>query len=124
MKHLIGFMHRVAYATALSFLCIYTCSIPQAFGKHEALQKVVCYTLNYPTAVVGLVTRPYRGMDVFFDRGDEWCDFCSMQQVYGYHLRFAIPVYVLLFYVPTFIMWMIRRSRQRVEKAGATSLLH
>src|SRR4051794_973604 len=99
---LIGFMHRVVYATLFALLAWHACTWP--FSNSIVQRRVataVCYTLNFPTAIIGRVTSPYRGIDVFFDRGGEWCDFCSAQQVLWYHVRFAIPVYVVLFYIPT-----------------------
>lgn len=52
-------------------------------------------------------------MDPFFDRGGEWCDFCSAQQVLWNHVRFAVPVYVVLFYLPNLVMWFVRWFRNR-----------
>jgi hypothetical protein len=121
MRHLVGCVHRVAYASLFSSTAWYACSYPAAFGKHAALQKAVCYAVTFPTAVIGRITSPYRGMDVFFDRGGEWCDFCSAQQVLWYHFRFAVPVYVALFYIPNVIALIIRhmRLRARVDRASS-----
>jgi hypothetical protein len=109
----IGLVHRVAYATLFAGATWYACGYPNAFRSNPALQKAVCYGLDYPIAVIGRVTAPYRGIDVFFDRGGEWCDFCSAQQVLWYHVRFAVPVYVVLFYLPTLALWLVCRWRSR-----------
>src|SRR5216684_4352318 len=114
LQYLIGFLHRLAYATLFSGMTWYACGFPSAFGKYVALQKVVCYTLNYPVALVGHFTDPIRGMDMFFDNGggSTWCDFCTMQQLLWYHLRFSVPVYIVLFYLPTLALWIIHKRRR------------
>lgn len=117
MKLAIGFVHRVVYAALLSAMAWYACFFPEAFGERHALQKSVCYVLTYPTAVIGRVTDPYRGIDVFSDHGGEWCDFCSAQMVLWYHARFAVPTYVLLFYTPTLAIWLTRRRRLKIAHA-------
>jgi hypothetical protein len=114
-RYAVGFTHRLTYATLFSVVAWYACSYPEAFGKHFTLQKSICYVLTYPTALIGRFTDPYRGMDVFSGRGGEWCDFCSAQQVLWYHVRFAVPVYVLLFYGPTLIVWVIRKRGHRLN---------
>jgi hypothetical protein len=111
-RHLLGFIHRVAYAGLFALISWHACTWP--FGESSTQRTVVaavCYTFNAPTAVVGRITAPYRGMDALFDRGGEWCDFCSPQQVLWYHIRFAVPIYVVLFYIPTVAAWIIRRWR-------------
>jgi len=49
---------------------------------------------------------------VFSHRG-EWCDFCSAQQVLWSHVRFAVPVYVVLFYLPMLLSWLIGKLRAK-----------
>jgi hypothetical protein len=107
-RHLVGFGHRVVYATLISVVAWYACTYPEAFGSFM-LQKGVCFALTFPTAVVGRLTTPYRGIDVFFDQGGEWCDFCSAQRLLWLHVRFAVPFYVILLYVPNLVMLAIRR---------------
>ena len=121
--HLIGFVHRVVYATLFALFAWHACTWP--FGESGAQRKIataVCYAFNFPTAIVGRVTAPYRGMDPFFDRGGEWCDFCSPQQVLWYHVRFAVPVYVALFYVPTLALWIVRKRRARSRGRQVTGI--
>lgn len=111
---LTGFVHRVVYAMLFALLAWHACTWP--FGNSIAQRRVataVCYTLNLPTAIIGRVTSPYRGIDVFFDRGGEWCDFCSAQQILWNHVRFAVPVYVVLFYLPNLVMCFVRWFRSR-----------
>jgi hypothetical protein len=116
---LVGFVHRVAYATLFALLTWHACTSP--FGESVIQRRIVtaiCYTLDYPTALVGRITAPYRGMDVIFDQGGEWCDFCSAQQRLWNHVRFAVPVYLVLFYVPNIVLWILRRFRK--GRAAAT----
>lgn len=129
MKYVIGLVHRITYATLLSAVAWYACVTPSDSPKQRASFTWVCYVLSYPTAVVGRVTSPYRGIDVFFDHGGEWCDFCSSKEVLWRHLRFAVPVYVALFYVPSFVLWLARRLRKgrpndSGEQSSAESLRH
>lgn len=112
----IGAVHRIVYATFFALLTWHSCTWP--FGDsdtHRRVVKSVCYTLNFPTALIGRLTAPYRGIDPLFDRGGEWCDFCSPQQVLWYHIRFAVPVFVTLFYLPAFVRWILQRRRSRVN---------
>lgn len=114
---LVGFIHRVVYATLFALLAWHACT--WAFGESVSQRRIataVCYAFNFPTAIVGRITAPYRGMDPFFDRGGEWCDFCSAQQVLWYHVRFAVPFYVVLFYLPTVMFWIFRRWRTRSKR--------
>jgi len=114
---LIGFAHRVAYAALTALLTWHACTWP--FGESSTQRKIattVCYAFNFPTAIAGRITAPYRGMDPFFDRGGEWCDFCSPQQVLWYHVQFAVPVYVALFYLPTLALWIVRKRRARSRR--------
>jgi len=121
VRWITGLAHRVTYATLFAVMTWFACGYPAAFGRHVALQNAVCYGLDYPIAVVGRLMAPYRGIDVFFDRGGEWCDFCSAQGVLWAHVRFAVPIYVVLFYIPTFVLWIARRFRKRTAKKDATS---
>ena len=116
----IGFIHRVVYASLIALVTWHACTWP--FGESLIRRRIVtaiCLTFNAPTAIVGRITAPYRGMDVIFDRGGEWCDFCQPQEVLWRHVRFAVPVYVVLFYVPSVVMWIIRRRRRKNPTAVA-----
>lgn len=68
MRRLIGLIHRITYATLFAVMTWYACGFPAAFGEYVTIQTAVCYELSYPTAVVGRLTAPYRGIHVFFDR--------------------------------------------------------
>jgi hypothetical protein len=112
----LGLVHRIAYASLLSLIAWTACTWPYGTSVWQRrVVKSVCYATNLPTAIVGRLTAPYRGMDVMFDRGGEWCDFCSREQEFWYHMRFAVPVYVVLFYIPTLVLWIIRRRRSKAH---------
>lgn len=115
-RSLVGFVHRVVYATLFALLAWHACTWPFDSRVQRRVATAVCYTLDFPTAIIGHVTSPYRGIDVFFDRGGEWCDFCPAQQVLWNHVRFAVPVYVVLFYVPTLVLWMVRKWRSKANR--------
>jgi hypothetical protein len=121
---MVGFVNRIVYAALFAMLGWYSCVFPPGFAWQSTVQKALCYSLTYPLALVGRVTQPYRGLDVFFDHGGEWCDFCSAQQVLWYHLLFAVPVYVALFYLPTLVLALMRMRRSRLlreESDGAAA---
>jgi hypothetical protein len=118
----IGFVHRVVYATLFALLAWHACTWP--FGNSLVQRRIataVCYTFDFPIAIVGRVTSPYRGIDVFFDRG-EWCETCPWQQELWVHVRFAVPVYVVLFYIPTLVLWVVRRWRSKANHEHVTGV--
>jgi hypothetical protein len=118
-RALIGFVHRVVYATLFALLAWHACTWP--FGNSLVQRRVataVCYTLDLPTAIVGHVTTPYRGIDVFFEHG-EWCETCPWQQELLVQMRSAVPVYVVLFYLPNLVVWFVRWFRSRRSTAIA-----
>lgn len=119
----VGVVHRFAYATVFTLVAWHACTWPLESPQERAVARALCYVTNFPTAVVGRITAPYRGMDVFFDRGGEWCDFCSEQQVLVYHLRFAVPVYVLLFYLPKLAVSLARKARRRSKRENEQSIV-
>lgn len=110
-RKLAGFIHRVVYATLFGMAGWYSCVFPPGFPWQEPVQEILCYVLTFPPAVVGQMTYPLSSMDLFFSR-IPWCHHCSAQEVLWYHLRFAVPVYVMLFYLPAFVVLVARRDRQ------------
>lgn len=116
LQWIIGLVHRVVYATLFALLAWHACTWP--FGNsvvQRRLATAVCYTFNLPTAIVGRITSPYRGIDVFCNRG-EWCETCPWQQELWVHVRFAVPVYVVLFYLPNLLFAIVWRFRNRKPK--------
>jgi len=115
-RRVVDFIHRISYATLFAMVGWYSCVMPPERAWQAAVQKVLCYALTYPPAVVSQLTYPLSGMDLFFTRGSTWCDFCSPQDFFWYHLRFAVPVYVALFYVPTFLRFAARRDKRLFKR--------
>ncbi|SRR5258706_10480028 len=113
MKRAIGFIHRVVYATLFAATAWYACTTPFTSGKEKRVLTWLCYTFNYPTALIGRLTSPIRGMDVFNSAGSTWCDACTRGEALWYHIRFAVPVYVILFYIPTILKWIVKKWRSR-----------
>lgn len=119
-KIVLGFIHRIVYASLLSLVAWTACTWPYSDSLSQRRIVIsICYATNFPTAIVGRVTAPYRGVDVLFDTGGEWCDFCSREREFWYHMCFAVPVYVLLFYALTgvaslFSRW--KRGRRRIAE--------
>lgn len=112
-RRIVGFFHRVAYATLISFFTWLSCTFPSAFGGYDRVQTCVCYALDFPVAAFTLLTYPVRGIDVFFHQASSAGDFLTAPEVFWYHLRFALPVYVFLFYIPNIIVWGRRFLNQR-----------
>lgn len=105
-----GFLHRAAYAMLFAIAGWYSCIYPPAFSWQYSVQRLLCYALTYPIAVVGQVTRPFQGMDLLFIQRSHWCHHCSAQELLWYHARFAVPVYIALFYVPAALKWVAARD--------------
>ena len=124
MRLLVGFAHRVVYATLFAMLGWYACIMPPESSWQTAIQRLLCYGLTYPPAVIGQLTYPLGGMDLFFTHGSTWCDFCSAQDVFWYHLRFAVPVYVLLFYIPALFKWIARRDKLLFRRIMVALLIY
>jgi hypothetical protein len=119
MSYAVGLVHRVIYATLFAMLGWYSCLFPPGFPRQAGVQRGLCYALTYPLAVIGRLTEPYRGLDVFFGQGGEWCDFCTAQQVLWYHIRFAVPVYVVLFYLPKIAVFILSQMKRRIRRRAS-----
>lgn len=110
MNHVIGLSHRVAYATAVALVGFLLAVMP-AGAKVPGLARL----LDLPVAAAGLLLPvTWRGVDLWF-RPWEFHPYSSDHFVVGMlqHLRIAIPVYVLLFYVPNLFSGLRRWMRSR-----------
>ena len=45
-----------------------------------------------------------------------WCDFCSSEERLGRVLLTGMSIYLVLLYVPTIMMWIVRRFRNSRSK--------
>jgi hypothetical protein len=52
-------------------------------------------------------------MELVFDDHEPWCDFCPVSEMFWQQIRLAIPVYLVLLYLPT-LFRSIRRGEPRV----------
>src|SRR5688572_6982058 len=122
MKHLIGLSHRVAYATATALVGLLLAVMPA--GLKIDSTGVLTKLLNLPVAAVGLLLPDgWKSIDLWF--GTNALHYSHFSEVLVRHLRLAIPVYVLLFYIPTLgrAVWQRLRHRRRAIEAEAPGRL-
>ena len=107
-----GLAHRVAYAIVIGVAIWYFALVPFSETSiprplHEWLLKL----LDLPIAAVNAILPwQWKGIDVWSsERQPEYSNVLKMLRV---HLRVAVPVYVLLFYVPNAVRWVMRRGRR------------
>ena len=122
LRHAIGFLHRLAYAT-LCGLATWTILATEASrvingrpapGAPQILIPIAM-VLDYPIALVSRLRIPYfAGIDLFF--GDGVGEFMPSGEVLSWHLRVAIPTYILLFYVPNVCEALGRGVRARWKR--------
>jgi hypothetical protein len=79
---------------------------------HDWLLKL----LDLPVAAVSsLLPWQWKGIDVW--SSERQPDYGSIWKMLYVHLRTAVPVYVILFYLPNAIAWIVRRVRRRPASA-------
>lgn len=121
MWTLLGFFHRLTYATALSLSVFCLAVLP--LGLNLRLWSPVLSLLNAPVGVVSLlVPCPMRGLDMPFNQchheGGQ-----SPGEFFFSHLRTAIPTYVLLFYLPNLGRAVLGRWRRRRARSLPVAIL-
>jgi hypothetical protein len=79
--------------------------------------------LDFPVALAGEVL-PIRGLELVFNDYGPWCDFCSPGQRFRLQMRLAIPVYLLLLYVPNLIGWIARRNIKLLRRIAMGVLIY
>ena len=114
MRLLRSFVVRVIIAAAISILTWWTCS--RAWGTLRELQSAICQVTDWPVAVVGrlLFPRGHEAIDMYYGRS--LCDFCTDGELLWRHLKLAVPVYLVLSYLITGVVWLITHR----EKRGAS----
>lgn len=119
MKHLLGFCHRLAYATTAA-LAGFLLAVHPA-GLRIDPTGLLTKLLNLPVAAVGLLLPPeWRGVDLWF-QPQEWGYLNEFRGGMLRHLRIAILVYVLIFYLPTLALVGWRRLRHRYQPVALPS---
>jgi hypothetical protein len=119
MKLLLGLCHRLAYATLISLIVFLAAIWPEPYKGHQPSQaaSVIVRILDAPIALAGLlVPCPYRGVDLVTPARFS-CSPLPSPSALWYHLAIGIPAYLLLFYLPSFLL--IGR-RQWHRRRGAT----
>jgi hypothetical protein len=120
-RWLVGLSHRVACATLIGIYTWLFSYLP--YSATPRLLGDLAYIFDFPVAAASLVLPfPFKGIDLFFGRGVG--EFMSKETLLFWHLRVAIPVYVLLFYVPNLIkggFGLIRKRKVRSEGVTAAS---
>jgi hypothetical protein len=82
--------------------------------RFAGVARVTYYALDWPVATAGqLFPRFWAGIDVHYRTN--LCDLCTSRELLSEHLKFAVPVYVLLSYVATY-SW--RRWRRRFDRGS------
>lgn len=112
-----GFFARLGYAAALSVLVWNFSVLP--LGLDLDVWSPILGALNAPVGAVGLLLPcPERGLDSPFWR----CHHQGGQtapEFFFSHLRLAVPVYVLCFYLPNLLASTWRWSRRRRHQPPA-----
>jgi hypothetical protein len=116
-RYFVGLGHRLAYATTLGLLTWYLYMMPCPALDMD-LRRVIVAILDLPVAIVSQVLPGswWKGIDVFsvnpFGHG------LAPELVLVRHLRLAIPVYVLLFYLASLCRlagYRFRKSRAAMD---------
>lgn len=108
---LVGFAVRAFVAAAISLFVWWLLTTPfKSVPLPGAVVIATVRVLNFPVALAGELLYPIRGFDLVFENGSSWCDFCPPGQMLWMQLRLAIPVYIVLFYVPALTRGIARRN--------------
>ena len=102
-RFIIGFTVRLVLSVVISLAVVWLFFTP--FDRIPLPQSVVVTIIrivDFPVAFAGNVL-PIRGMEVLSDNHSSWCDFCTLHELYWQQLRLAVPIYLLLLYVPKLI---------------------
>jgi hypothetical protein len=112
-RHAIGFIHRVVYATLIGFITwfLWTArydTLPLGRDAQNAIVKV----LAAPVAFVSRLTPPagWKALDPF--TSDVVGHNEPNEKLLLWHLRLAVPTYVVIFYIPSLIRLLVRRARR------------
>ena len=120
---LIGFGHRIAYATLVSSLLWIGVSLPSEAMLTDPYGRSAWFVrlLDLPIAVAtqALPCEEF-ALDLWFTiRGERVCPGVPAREAFFNHMRLGIPVYVLLFYVPNVLLGAVRWWQRRRSVAPA-----
>ena len=105
MKLIVGFIHRVVYASLISLLGVTVCVL-----STMDVGTLPCKLMNWPVSIVGQHLPGWAGLNVFNEQNR--CDFCTPTERFQSHMTLAIPLYVILFYLPNVVAWLWWRRRR------------
>jgi hypothetical protein len=127
LRWLLGFIHRVAYATLISFVVwfLWTARF-DTLPLGRDLQLGIVKVLDFPVAMLSerMPLTGWLSIDPF--TRDQMGHNEPNEKVLLWHLRTAVPVYVVLFYLPNLVMWIVRRfgnGRGSKEAHAATTAI-
>lgn len=117
-----GLIHRFVYGALLGAFVWYLTAVPYTMTPiPHVIHHPLLVVLDFPVALVSEhLPWQFKGIDTFSserqpERSNEW------EYLYG-HLRTAVPVYVVLFYLPNIMLWIVRRPRNgRPKEAPAAT---
>ena len=109
----IGLVHRVMYAKLLAAFVWYLAVVPYAVTPiPRAIHHPLLLILDLPLAPVSThLPSQLKTIDAFSSARQPEYD--SVWQYLHVHLRTAVPIYVVVFYVPALVQWVRRRVRRR-----------
>src|ERR1700692_554812 len=108
MRKIVGLVHRIVYAALIALLTWFTCAAP--LGTHPHTQAMICKVFDWPVATAGQLFPRWHGVDVFY--GGRSCDFCKPADVVWGHVCLAVPLYVVLFYLPNILLLVLPRCKK------------
>lgn len=112
-RDLLGFAHRLTYATLLALLTWLLSWLPvstQLAGS--AIVSAVLKVVNFPVALASqAMPLTWRGLDLVF--AERLPHTVATSEFLLRHLRVAIPVYVFLFYLPNLLRSGLDGLRRR-----------
>ncbi len=119
MEWVPGLSHRLGWAVAVALLVLNLWVLP--LGLNQELLRPILSLLNAPVSILSLVLPcPERPMDFPFGNCEHW-GYQSAWDTFANHLRFAIPVYMLCFYVPEIIRAGLKALRTRRSLPGSNA---
>jgi amino acid transporter len=121
-RWLLGFIHRIAYAVLVSFVVwfLWTARF-DTLSLGRDFQLGIVKVLDFPVAMVSerMPLTGWRSIDPF--TRDQMGHNEPNEKVLLWHLRLAVPVYVVLFYLPNLFIWIVRRFRNRSREDAAVA---
>ena len=107
MSYLRHLLNRLVWSLAATLIGWVSCTLPM--DKPSAVLAMACRVFSWPTRFVLSVLSAVGIQSDPLSVG--WCDFCSSEQRLWRALLTGISIYLVLLYVPTIMLWIVRRFR-------------